>query len=86
MPSKPEDMLTWDLDVPKINFLEHLHSHPRDRRVRFYADTHTYLVDGRATRGSVTGLVHVLAQPFKAEEVIARMIGWVTLAASRSTA
>ena len=74
IPRKPDDMLTWDLDVPNINFLEYLHSHPRDHRVRFYADTHTYLVDGRATRGSVTGLVHMLAQPFKAEEVIARMM------------
>lgn len=50
--------------------------HPRDSRIRFVEDTHTYYVDGSKDRyeyTSTTKLVHSLFKPFDADEVIGKM-------------
>ena len=50
--------------------------HPRDSRIRFVEDTHTYYVDG-CNDGheytSTTKLMHSLFKPFDADEVIGKM-------------
>jgi len=74
MPSRPEDIMSWTMDLPQLTFLSFLSAHPRDRHVAFYADSHTYIVRGRRTLGSVTGLVHQFANPFDAPTIIERMV------------
>ena len=40
----------------------------------FRASDHTYYVDGRRTKGSVTGMIHAFCAPFDAGMVITRMM------------
>ena len=40
----------------------------------FRASDHTYYVDGRRTKGSVTGMIHAFCAPFDADMVITRMM------------
>lgn len=72
-PDTPADFSTFSVELPRYTFLEHLNAHPRDRHIQFFSDTHTYLIAGRKTLGSVTGLVHAFAQAFVADHVIQRM-------------
>lgn len=46
--------------------------HPRDDRIIFDEDAHTYTVDGEIYPTSVSGIVHSLFPQFDAEEVIAK--------------
>ena len=46
--------------------------HPRDDRIIFDEDAHTYTVDGDIYPTSVSGIVHSLFPQFDAEEVIAK--------------
>ena len=71
---RPIDIMSWDMDTPTIRQLAYLNAHQRDRHLRFYADDHKYLVDGRATLGSVTGLIHAFSEDFDALTVIQRMM------------
>lgn len=51
-------------------------AHPRDFRVKFVEDTHTYYVDGSKDAfeyTSTTKLMHSLFKPFNADEVIEKM-------------
>jgi hypothetical protein len=73
VPGEPSHSSPWGFELPDVNFLRFLNAHPRDRHIKFYADTHVYFVNGVKTLGSVTGLVHSLAQPFDADDVILRM-------------
>ena len=73
VPGEPSHSSPWGFELPDVNFLRFLNAHPRDRHIKFYADTHVYFVNGVKTLGSVTGLVHYLAQPFDADDVILRM-------------
>ena len=73
VPSTVSDFDRFDVHLPRITFLTKYNAHPRDRHIVFYEDTHTYLVRGVPTMGSVTGLVHVLAQTFDADKAIASM-------------
>lgn len=56
--------------------LQQQNPHPRDSRIRFVEDTHTYYVDG-STDGSqytsTTKLMHSMFKPFDADEVISKM-------------
>ena len=63
-----------DKSMPNITFLEQLNTHPRDERLQFVAETHTYYVDGVRTLGSATGLIHSFAQEFDEGQVIGKMI------------
>ena len=74
MPNIPTDWLAFDVVMPHYTFLEHLHAHPRDRHIVFFAETHTYLIRGRKSLGSVTGVVHAFAQEFQAHAVIQQMM------------
>ncbi len=74
VPTKPDDFLTWDRVLPDVSFLRHLNAHPRDRHVQFFPDRHKYLVRGKETLGSVTGLIHAYTNPFDADHVIDRMM------------
>ena len=63
--------------LPTLTFLAVLNRHSRDARIKFFDDTHTYLLDGRPSMGSVTGLIHQYAQPFHAHVIANRMVlGW----------
>ena len=56
--------------------LEDKNPHPRDSRIRFVEDTHTYYVDGATDKFeyiSTTTLMHSLFKPFDADEVIGNM-------------
>ncbi|CAM9104161.1 unnamed protein product [Sphacelaria rigidula] len=56
--------------------LESQNPHPRDSRIRFVEDTHSYYVDGSTDRyeyTSTTKLMHSLFKPFDADEVIGKM-------------
>ena len=56
--------------------LEYLNPHPRDSRILFVEDSHTYYVDGSKDKGeyiSTTTLMHSLFKPFDADEVIGKM-------------
>ena len=57
-----------------ITTLAWLHPHDRDRHVRFESEGHVYYIRGKQTNGSVTGLIHALARPFDADEVISNMM------------
>ena len=55
--------------------LESRNAHPRDSRIRFVEETHTYYVDGsRDGYISTTSLVHTLFKKFDADEVITKMM------------
>ena len=73
MPAEPSHVAPWDVDLPDVAFLRILNAHPRDRHITFLAGPHVYFVKGRRSLGSVTGLVHSLAQPFDASAVIDKM-------------
>lgn len=50
-------------------------NHPRDERIRFVEDTHTYYVDGScAGYTSSTTLVHQLFEKFDADKIIGKMM------------
>ena len=54
--------------------LEIENSHPRDERIRFVDETHTYYIDGScAGYISSTTLVHTLFEKFDADKVIKKM-------------
>jgi len=54
--------------------LEIVNSHPRDERIRFVDETHTYYIDGScAGYISSTTLVHTLFEKFDADKVIKKM-------------
>jgi hypothetical protein len=74
MPNTPTDWVRFDVHLPEVCWLATLNAHVRDRRLRFFADTHTYLLDGQPTLGSVTGLVHAFAAPFEELAVISKMM------------
>jgi len=74
VPQPPTEWATWDRSLPDVTFLSCLNAHPRDRALRFYPDTHTYLIHGQPSLGSVTGLIHSFCQVFVADDVIARMV------------
>jgi hypothetical protein len=75
-PTVPACPSTFDVlpHLPDVLFLSILDGHPRDARLLFYADTHTYLIDGRRSNGSVTGLIHEYAHPFEEDTIIHKMI------------
>jgi hypothetical protein len=73
MPDRPTSFDAKPM-LPAVNFLATLNPHPRDLKLQFFEDTHTYLINGVKSLGSVTGLVHQFAQPFIPDVVIARMI------------
>jgi hypothetical protein len=60
--------------LPPMEFLAVLNRHPRDVRLRFYENEHVYLLDGRPTLGSVTGLIHQFTQHFDGHTVAIRMV------------
>ena len=52
-----------------------LHKHPRDDRIQFEEETHTYTIDGaRAGWTSCTGFLHHFFGEFNADAVIAKMM------------
>ena len=60
--------------------LSDLHPHPRDSRIRFFEDTHTYVVDGSSSGIlSVTALIHKYFPGFNAALVLSRMSSAVKL-------
>jgi len=71
VPTEPD--FDSELCLPPVDFLRHLNGHVRDTRLVFYPDTHTYLIDGRKSMGSVTGLIHDFSQPFVETVVISKM-------------
>lgn len=73
MPQTPAHNAPWIIDLPEVNLLRYMNAHPRDRHIRFLSGPHLYFVKGKQTLGSVTGLVHSLAQPFDAPAVIEKM-------------
>ena len=72
-PATPLDFLKYAVEAPRDLLLERCNPHERDRRLAFDSPSHTYYVDGVATLGSVTGLVHRFAAEFHADRVIAGM-------------
>ena len=60
--------------LPAVTFLAVVNRHPRDVNIRFFEDDHVYLVHGRPSVGSVTGLIHQYAQHFDGHGVATRMI------------
>ncbi len=64
MPECPDDFYEFDVVLPDIRFLATLNTHVRDKRLKFCGDTHTYILDGHPTMGSVTGLVHEFSYGF----------------------
>ena len=61
---------------PDVSFmrLQRNRPHPRDARIVFYPETHTYLIDGEPSMSSVTAVIHQYANPFEPEAVIHRMM------------
>ena len=57
-------------ELPACILLARLNSHHRDRDVVFYSDTHTYLINGERSMGSVTGLIKSYIVPFNAAQII----------------
>lgn len=55
--------------------LSETNAHPRDQRVQFIEDTHTYIIDGDSKKSitSVTTLVHKFFAHFNADAVIEKM-------------
>ena len=73
LPGKPSDPSTIIHQLPTLFTLSDQHPHERDQSIQFVSDTHSYLVHGARTEASVTGLVHVFAQEFHAQTIIATM-------------
>ena len=72
MPGIPEDF-TKHLRLPKLCLLSTLNSHERDDHLQFFDETHTYLIDGERSLGSVTGLIHSFSEEFDAKGALALM-------------
>ena len=71
MPEKP---CTWPTSSPEvIDHLRFLHAHPRDARLTFEPESHTYFWDSRRVSISTTGLLHSFTQGFDPDEAIAKM-------------
>ena len=71
MPEKP---CTWPTSSPEvIDHLRFLHAHPRDARLTFEPESHTYFWDSRRVSISTTGLLHNFTQGFDPDEAIAKM-------------
>ena len=70
-PLTPEKFVA--LTVAEVDALKYLHPHPRDLRVQFFQQEHTYFIDDQKTQGSVTSMIHTFGQPFDADAVIAAM-------------
>ena len=70
----PTPTFDTELLLPQVCFLSRLNEHARDRRIVFYEPTHTYLLDGRPSMGSATGLIHRYSQPFDEDVIIPRMM------------
>jgi len=52
-----------------------LNAHPRDERIQFEEESHTYTIDGtRAGWTSCTGFLHHFFEEFNADAVIAKMM------------
>ena len=47
-PTEPADWVGWQRQLPDVTFLSCLNAHARDRALRFYPDTHAYLIRGGA--------------------------------------
>jgi hypothetical protein len=73
IPTSPSDFSSLD-PLPQMEFLAVLNSHPRDACIQFYADSHTYLLNGRKSNGSVTGLIHQFVHPFNEDDIIPKMM------------
>ena len=74
MPSAPVCFRHMEIDLPAPTWLSQLNEHVRDRRLTFFADTHSYYIDGVQTLGSVTGLIHCFCEEFIESRVISRMM------------
>ena len=70
-PLTPEKFVA--LTAAEVDALKYLHPHPRDLRVQFFQQEHTYFIDNQKTQGSVTSMIHTFGQPFDADAVIAAM-------------
>ncbi len=70
MPQTVEDgALSWQR-------LARVNAHPRDARISFEEETHTYTIDGtREGWTSCTGFIHTFFEDFDADAVIAKMMG-----------
>ena len=70
------------LNLPVLNnVLCEYNAHPRDKRIQFFENTHTYIIDAEPTvkYTSVTTWIHEHFEKFDADLVIAKMmrgIGW----------
>ena len=92
-PETPNDFKTFSVDLPTVSWLAHLNEHGRDRRLVFVAETHTYFIDGQATLGSVTSLIHAFCEDFEEKSIITKMMnsgrwprpGYLLLPAKEST-
>ena len=73
VPAKPQDLAEIIHNLPEMTLLSTCHPHPRDAHLTFVASSHTYYVDGVATAGSVTGLIHAFCQAFNSGEIIHKM-------------
>ena len=71
-PTWPTDFSTKPF-LQRVDFLSNLNHHARDDRIQFFDETHTYLIDGQKSIGSVTGLVHSFAADFKGDEIAMKM-------------
>jgi hypothetical protein len=77
MPEPPVDFKGYLANRTEPLLLERLHSHTRDKRLTFVESIHRYYIDGVATLGSVTGLLHRFASSFEADAVIRNMLDGV---------
>ena len=57
----------------KCTMLAEKHPHPRDAKVTFEAETHSYFIDGVKAKGSVTKIVSAPFRPFDPDGVIGNM-------------
>ncbi len=55
------------------DLLQTLHPHPRDMHLSLVSGTNTYYIDGVASAGSVTGLIHQFTHEFDPDNVIQAM-------------
>lgn len=60
-----------EADLP---YLRDLHPHERDKRIKFFEESHKYTIDGCELRESVTGFVHSFFPHFDADAVVAKMM------------
>ena len=73
LPTSPD--VSDSENSPDVDAIKTLHVHSRDFRIRLQESDHTYCIDGRQTKGSVTGMIHASSTPFDADSVIAKMVG-----------